>query len=72
MEDHILNSDFIEDDMNDILEDAFRIYISTFHPERSLKKIDEEENEDENEEEKNIFEQKIKLYKNFNLFYELR
>ena len=30
MEEHIMNSDYIEDDMNDILEDAFRIYITTF------------------------------------------
>ncbi len=36
MEDHILESDYIEDDMNDLLEDAFQIYISTFHPERSV------------------------------------
>jgi len=36
MEDHILNSDFIEDDMNDLLEEAFNIYITTFHPERSI------------------------------------
>ncbi len=37
LEDHILESDYIEDDLNDLLEDAFQIYITTFHPERSLK-----------------------------------
>lgn len=36
MEDHILDSDYIEDDMNDLLEDAFNIYITTFHTERSI------------------------------------
>lgn len=35
-EEHILNSDFIEDDLNDILEEAFQIYITTFHTERSI------------------------------------
>ncbi len=45
MEDHILDSDYIEDDMNDLLEDAFNIYISTFHPERS---IFQKEEDDEN------------------------
>ena len=61
MEEHIMNSDYIEDDMNDILEDAFRIYITTFHPERSLKNNDEEEEDqsESNEEEKNIIEEKI-------------
>jgi putative phage-type endonuclease len=36
LEDHILENDYIEDDLNDLLEDAFNIFISTFHPERSL------------------------------------
>ena len=35
MEDHILENDDIEYDMNDILEDAFNIYITTFHTERT-------------------------------------
>jgi putative phage-type endonuclease len=40
MEDYIegetlLNSEDIEDDMNDLLEDAFHIFITTFYPERS-------------------------------------
>ena len=65
MEDHILENDYIEHDMNDLLEDAFNIYITTFHPERSLKNNDEDEDEydDEkseiDEEEKDIIEQKI-------------
>jgi putative phage-type endonuclease len=36
MEDAILSDDYIEDDMNDLLEEAFNIYITTFHTERSL------------------------------------
>ena len=64
MEEHILDSDFIEDDMNDLLEDAFHIYITIFHPERSLKYNEKDEDQDEglsemDEEEYNIIEQKI-------------
>lgn len=36
MEEHILESDYIENDMNDLLEDAFNIFITTFYPERSM------------------------------------
>ena len=68
MEDHILNSDYVEDDMNDILEDAFRIYITTFHPERSIieneKNFDDDDDENEkidNKEINNIIEKKIDL-----------
>jgi putative phage-type endonuclease len=62
MEDHILNNESIEHDMNDILEDAFNIYMTTFHPERSL--IENHEDDDEkmsefDEEETNIIERKI-------------
>jgi putative phage-type endonuclease len=64
MEDHILDSDYIEDDMNDLLEDAFNIYITTFHPERSLKNDNDDDDDDKlseiDEEETNIIEQKIK------------
>jgi putative phage-type endonuclease len=35
LEEEILKSDYIEDDMNDILEYAFEIYTTTFHTERS-------------------------------------
>jgi putative phage-type endonuclease len=62
LEDHILDSDYIEDDMNDLLEDAFTIYITTFHPERSIQPIDDEDDEDcgESYDEKvNMIEQKI-------------
>lgn len=41
MEYHILDSDFIEDDMNDILEDAFNIFVTTFYPERSVSTTEE-------------------------------
>ncbi len=59
MEDHILDSDYIEDDMNDILEYAFNIYITTFHPERSLENNDDEEISLVGEEQINLIEQKI-------------
>jgi len=36
LEEHILESDYIEDDMYDLLEEAFNIYITTFHTERSI------------------------------------
>ena len=56
MEDHILDNDYIENDMNEILECAFNIYIGIFHPERSIQlAIDEEyQSCDQNNEEKNI------------------
>jgi len=63
MEDHILDSEYIEHDMNDLLEDAFNIYITTFHPERSLNNSDEYDNDDEiselDDNETNIIENKI-------------
>jgi putative phage-type endonuclease len=63
MEEHILESDYIEYDMNDLLEDAFNIYITTFHPERSLNTNDDEIETDEecklDEIVINIIEQKI-------------
>ena len=60
MEDNILESDYIEDDMNDLLEDAFNIFITTFYPERSITennisiKIDDDISD-------NIIETKINL-----------
>jgi putative phage-type endonuclease len=60
MEDQILSSDFIEDDMNDILEDAFNIYITTFHTERSNgDNVEYEYEKSLNNEEKNVIEEKI-------------
>lgn len=35
-EDHIINSDYVEDDMDDILKDVIDIYINTFNLERSI------------------------------------
>ena len=31
---HLINSDDIEDDMNELLEDAFQIFITVFYPDR--------------------------------------
>ena len=62
MEDHILDSDYIEDDMNDLLEDAFNIYITTFHPERSIQPTSDDDDDDCSEidaEEVNVIEKKI-------------
>ena len=42
MEEHIVNSDYVEDDMNDILDVAFQIFTSTFHVERSEQEDTEE------------------------------
>jgi len=62
MEDQILRSDYIEDDMNDILEDAFRIYITTFHPERSIiEHEDEDEDDDEDKDEDDDEEVEIEI-----------
>lgn len=47
MEDHILTSDFIEEDMNELIEDAFQIYITIFHTERTTY-INEDETENIN------------------------
>ena len=38
-EEQILRSDFIEDDLNELLEDAFNIFITTFYPERSNNQV---------------------------------
>ena len=49
MEDHILSSDYIEDDMNDLLEDAFNIYITTFYPDRFIAPTNEEDDDTSSE-----------------------
>jgi len=46
MEDHILDSEYIQDDMDDLLEDAFNIYITTFHPERSIQVKEDDDDDD--------------------------
>ena len=60
MEDHILDSDYVEDDMNDILEDAFNIYVTTFHSDRFI----EQTNEDYDESLSEIDEEEIDIIKN--------
>jgi putative phage-type endonuclease len=35
-EDDILENDWLEDDLDDLLEEAFKIFIGTFYPERSI------------------------------------
>lgn len=54
LEEQILESDYIEDDMNDLLEDAFYIFINLFNYERSI------ESYSENEEIKEEINEKIK------------
>jgi putative phage-type endonuclease len=55
--DNLDNGDDIEDDMNDLLQDAFNIFITTFHPERSSE--DNIINKENNQEEINEIEYKI-------------
>lgn len=60
MEDHILaelNNDFIEDDMNDLIEEALHIYLTTFYQDRSIEQKHHENNYDEDE--IDIIEEKI-------------
>ena len=61
MEDHIeelYNGDDIEDDMNDLLQDAFYIFISTFYPDK-LQNNNLLEYQEFNEEEIDVIEKKI-------------
>jgi putative phage-type endonuclease len=62
-EDHIDDLDIgddIEDDMNELLEDAFNIFISTFHPDKSQDIKDKlTEQEDLNDEQLILIEEKI-------------
>jgi hypothetical protein len=39
-EDHIFADDNLEDDMNELLEEVFNIYITSFYPERSIEHFD--------------------------------
>jgi putative phage-type endonuclease len=48
LEDHIHSEEQIEHDMHELLEEAFEIYISTFHTERSLKENKSEQHYSEN------------------------
>jgi putative phage-type endonuclease len=76
MEEYILNSDYVEDDMNDILEYALNIYIYSFHPSRIIINDFDEEYDDEvtinennidldlNNEKINIIKNKIQLLRN--------
>jgi putative phage-type endonuclease len=63
LEEHILESEYIEDDMNDLLEDAFDIFISTFHHERSIDNFTNDTNE-LLEEEHDIIKEKIDVLRN--------
>ena len=58
-EEQILRSDFIEDDLNDLLEDAFNIFITTFYPERSNNIVLTENTTNITDENKYVKEQKI-------------
>jgi len=51
-EEKILENDWIEDDLNELLEEAFKIFIGSFYPERSTSftfKTDDTENNETNE-----------------------
>jgi putative phage-type endonuclease len=66
-EEEILNSDFVEDDLNDILEDVFQIFITTFYPERSQSFLQENTvlvgNDKFSIDEKQIIQDKINFLK---------
>jgi putative phage-type endonuclease len=47
-EEDILKNDWIEDDLNEILEEAFKIFIGTFYPERSTYSIVSNDNNNNN------------------------
>jgi putative phage-type endonuclease len=57
MEHHILDSDYVEDDMNDLLEYAFKIFVTTFYTERS--NFDKEQFLEMDEIDVNILNKKI-------------
>lgn len=58
--DSIDDGDDVEDDLNDLLEDAFNIFITTFHPDKSINIKDTEPDCGElNNAELDIIEQKI-------------
>ena len=62
MEDHIeelYNGDDIEDDMNELLEDAFHIFISTFYPDKLQNNNNDSQFIEYNSEEIDVIEKKI-------------
>lgn len=64
-EDHIIEDDSVEDEMKEILEYAFNVYITTFHPERSICDYFKKENSEEidiecEKEEPNLAREKIR------------
>ena len=63
-EEEILENDWVEDDLDDLLEEAFKIFITTFYPERSISNTETEsqsgcEKESENKIDKNAKNQII-------------
>ena len=64
--DDIDNGDDIEDDMNELLEDAFNIFITTFYPERSINEYQANFKNDNKVDETviNEIEKKINLLRN--------
>ncbi len=58
-EEQILTSDFVEDDLNELIEDAFNIFITTFYPERSSGQ--DLEIEDNNTKNEYIYEKEQKI-----------
>jgi putative phage-type endonuclease len=55
----LINSDDIEDDMNDLLEDAFQIFVTIFYPDKSLDTKDSEFEYKYTEEEIDLIGEKI-------------
>ena len=52
-EEEILENDWFEDDLNELLDEAFKIFIGTFYPERSCFVVSKTETDYENENDNN-------------------
>ena len=57
----LINSDDIEDDMNDLLEDAFQIFVTIFYPDKSLDSKDSDIEYHHTEQENDIIGEKIQM-----------
>jgi len=55
-EEEILENDWVEDDLNELLEEAFKIFITTFYPERSCFVTSKTGSDDDDDNNTNKFE----------------
>jgi len=66
MENYVLDNPVkdIEDEIDDLLEEALNIYITNFHPERSIENKNNDDDEEEYDEQVEIDEENITIIKN--------